>query len=177
MSALFATLKTKRSPKGWPNIQHQRTEQVLQQGVPLQGHYSCSWASVIARNLHPLSHDLAREAHQVDERLRKEEKLAYHILLPRFLFCFIVGIHLCLFCIAFRDEDPTARLCVDPSTPISHSDNGNTNRQMPAPGIHGRLLENPLIFYGTALVRYLIWLWNLHLSYPMQDILQLADRC
>ena len=122
-----------------------------------------------------LSPDLAHEAHQVNERLRKEEKLAYHILLPHFLFRFLISIHLCLFRIAFCNDDPTARLCVDPSTPISSTDDGNTNRQIPAPGIPGRFLENPPIFYGTSLICYLIWLWNLRLSYPTEDILQLAD--
>jgi len=122
-----------------------------------------------------LSRLSTRKAHQVDKRLRKEEKLAYHILLPRFFFRFLIGIHLCLFRIAFRDDDATACLCVNPSTPISSTDDGNTNKQIPAPGIPGRFLENPPIFYGTALIHYLIWLWNLRLSYPTEDILQLVD--
>jgi len=55
LSNLFDTVKQARSPQGWPNIQHQCTEAVLQQDVPLQGHCACSWTSAIARNLHPLS--------------------------------------------------------------------------------------------------------------------------
>jgi len=149
----LATVRDSTPPPSWPRVNSNRTQRVLEQGVPLQGHYSCSWASVIARNLHPLSPDLSREAHQVDERLRKEEKLSYHVLLPRFLFRFIIGIHLCLFRIAFREDDPNARLCVDPSTPINDEDDGNTNAQIPAPSIPGRFLENPPIYYGTALIR------------------------
>ena len=172
---VFNTVKGARPPPSWPKVNFPRAENVLQQGVPLQGHYMCSWASVAARNLHPASSELQKEAHQVDERLRKEEKLSYHILLPRFIFRFIIGIHLCLFRIAFREGDPNARLCVDPSTPINNHDDGNTNRQIPAPGIPGHFLENPPIYYGSALMRYLIWLWNLRISFPREDLLQLAD--
>jgi len=87
----------------------------------------------------------------------------------------ILDIHLCLFRIAFREDDPNARLRVDPSTPINATDDGNTNAQIPAPGIPGHFLENPPIYYGTALIWYLIWLWNLRISYPFEDLLQLAD--
>jgi len=92
---------------------------VLKQGCSLAGHYHCSFDSVLQRNLHPPSKDLQKEAKSVDERLRKEEKLSYHILLPRFLFRFLFGLHLALFRIAYKNDDPDPRLCVDPTSLLS----------------------------------------------------------
>jgi hypothetical protein len=64
---------------------------------------------------------------------------------------------------------------VDPSSTLGRSDSGNTNRYIPNPGTEGRIDENPPIFYGTALIRYLIWIWNLRISYSQEDILQHTD--
>jgi len=130
---------------------------------------------VLARNLHPPSADLRKEAASVDERLQKEEKLSYHILLPRFLFRFLFGLHLALFRIAYHNDDPDPRLFVDPTTTVSPDDDSNANAQMPDPGSAGQEEENPPIYYGTAFMRQLIWLWNLRISYPHDKILQLAD--
>ena len=162
-------------PPGWPRVNLPRAMKVLQQGCPLAGHYHCSFDSVLQRNLHPLSKDLQKEAKSVDERLRKEEKLSYHILLPRFLFRFLFGLHLALFQVAYKNNDPDPRLCVNPTSTVSKTDNGNANAQIPDPGAPGRHEENPPIYYGTAFIRQMVWLWNLRISYPHEDILQLAD--
>jgi len=111
----------------------------------------------------------------VDEHLRKEEKLSYHILLPRFLFRFLFGLHLALFRVAYKNNDPDPRLCVDPTSTVSKTDNGNSNAQIPDPGAHRGHDKNPPIHYGTAFMRQLVWLWNLRISYPQEEILQLAD--
>jgi hypothetical protein len=111
----------------------------------------------------------------VSENLRKEEQLCYHILLPRFLWRFIYGIQLCLLTFVQRSNDPKGRICVDPSSTLGNSDIGNSNRYIPSPGVLGRFDENPPIFYGTALIRYLTWIWNLRISYPHEDILQQSD--
>lgn len=171
----FAQVQDYPIPRGWPQVNLPRTMKVLTQGIPLKGHFQCSWRNIQLRNATPVSPNVAKEGQAIDERLRKEEKLSYHILFPRFLFRFIYGIHLCLFRVAYRYNDPKPRLCVDPSTPLHPSDDGNTNAQIPDPGTPGRLEENPPIYYGTALQRYLEWLYNLRISYPAEDILQLAD--
>jgi len=139
---------------------------VLQQGCPLADHHHCSFDSVLQQNLHPPSKDLQKEAKGVDECLRKEEKLSYHILLPCFLFCFLFGLHLVLFWVAHKNDDPDPRLCADPTSTVSKTDNGNANAQMPDPGAHGHHKENPPICCGTAFMRQLVWLWNLRISYP-----------
>mgnify|MGYP007080242140 FL=1 len=57
----LAAVRDSTPPPSWPRVNFAHTQTVMEQGVPLQGHYSCSWASVIARNLHPLSPDLSRD--------------------------------------------------------------------------------------------------------------------
>jgi hypothetical protein len=117
-------------------------------------------------------------ADDVDETLRKEEKLSYHIVLPRFLWQFFPGLYIALFRMAYRYGDPKPRLCVDPSTLIptprgSTPDTGNVNREIPDPGVDED--QNPTIHYGDAFERYLVWLWNLRITYPHEDILQMTD--
>jgi len=162
-------------PPGWPKVNFPRAMRVLQQGCPLAGHYHYSFDSVLQHNLHPLSKDLQKEAKSLDKRLQKEEKLYYHILLPRFLFRFLFGLHLALFQTAYKNDSPDPCLCVNPTSTVSKSDNGNANAQMPDPGPPGRHDENPPIYYGTAFMRQLVWLWNLRISCPHEEMLQLAD--
>ena len=56
---------------------------------------------------------------------------------------------------------------------VSHSCDRICSQYIPDPGVEPD--ENPPIFYGTALIRYLTWIWNLRISYPFQDILQMTD--
>jgi hypothetical protein len=66
---------------------------------------------------------------------------------------------LSIFRIAYRWGDPKPRLCVDPSTTITPTDIGNVNHNITDPGVDED--QNPTIYYGTALQRYLQWLYNL----------------
>ena len=172
----FIDLETVRHftpPPGYPPPDYPRTHQALTHGVPLQATYTSSYSSCAARNTAPRSHDLVTNADNVTETLRKEEKLSYHILLPRFLWRFLPGLFLSIFRVAYRYGDPKPRLCVDPSTTLSPDDVSNVNSQIPDPGINED--ENPKVYYGSAFMRYLIWLWNLRISYPFEDIIQMTD--
>ena len=168
-------VSSQEPPPGYPSVDYERAYRLATEGAPLQGHFTTSYHSVSRRNLHPPSEALLNEAPALNDKLRKEEQLSYHVLLPRFLWRFITGLHLCLLTFVFRYGDPKGRLCVDPSTTIDSSDDGNANRHIPPPGTPGREDENPPIFYGTAMRRYLQWLWNLRIQYPFEDILQLTD--
>ena len=160
-------------PPGYPPIDYDRVFRVCTEGTPLRGNFQADYASASRRNSQPHPDSLLKCAADVDAKIQKEEKLSYHLVLPRFLWRFLPGLFLCLFRVAYRWGDPKARLCVDPSTPLHKDDKGNPNRFIPDPGVEPD--ENPPIFYGTALLRYLQWLWNLRISYPFEDILQMAD--
>jgi hypothetical protein len=159
--------------KGFPVPDYPRAFQACTQGVPLKGNYTSCLSSCFKRDSAPLSADLLKNEAAVDEQLRKEEKLSYHIILPRFLWRFFPGLFLSIFRIAYRWGDPKPRLCVDPSTKLSADDQGNVNSNIPNPGIDED--RNPTIHYGTAFERYLIWIWNLRISYPKEEILQMTD--
>jgi hypothetical protein len=172
----IATMETVRDfppPDQFPNPDYTRTFQACTEGVPLVAHYKSDYESCVQQNLAPLSNDLKQNADDVNETLRKEEKLNYHIIFPRFLWRFIPGLLLSIFRVAYRYGDPKPCLCVDPTTRLSPDDTGNVNSQIPRPGLAED--ENPTIHYGTAFIRYLQWIWNLRITYPDEDILQLTD--
>ena len=173
----FATLETVKGAQPThekcPTPDYGRTYRACTEGVPLKAAYVSDYPSCALRNTAPLSADLSANAADVDETLRKEEKLSYHIIFPRYLWRFISGIFLCIFRVAYRWGDPKPRLCVDPSTVLGPTDTGNINRFIPRPGIDED--QNPRIFYGTAFTRYLEWIWNLRISYPDEDIIQMTD--
>ena len=137
------SVSSTQPPPGYPLVDYDRAYRLATQGAPLKGHFSTSCANVSRRNLKPPSTALLKEAPALHEKLRKEEQLSYHVLLPRFLWRFINGLHLCLLNFVFRCGDPKGRLCVDPSTTIDAKDDGNANRHIPDPGTPGRWDENP----------------------------------
>lgn len=171
--ANLETVKDEEPPPDFPSPDYERTFRSCTEGVPLKATLYSDLNSCVLRNIAPLSRDLIDNEADVDESLRKEEKLSYHIILPRFLWRFFPGLFLSIFRVAYRFGDPKPRLCVDPSTTISPNDIGNVNSLIPKPGIDED--ENPTIYYGTAFIRYLIWIWNLRITYPNEDILQIAD--
>ena len=166
-----------KPPPGFPIPDYDRTYRLATEGAPLQGIYGedTTYASLAQRNLRPPTPALLEEAPAIHEKLCKEEQLSYHVLLPRFLWHFIYSLHICLLTFVRRHNDPKGRLCVDPSSTLGPDDTANTNRYIPDPGTPGHLDENPPIFYGTAFMRYLTWIWNLRISYAREDIIQQVD--
>jgi len=171
--ATFETVRNETPPPHFPNPDYERTLRACTEGVPLRAHYISSFKDCHRRNLKPPSADLLANTADVQETLRKEEKLSYHIALPRFLWRFFPGLFLSLFRVAYRYGDPKPRLCVDPSTKLHPNDTGNVNSRIPDPGVDED--QNPTIYYGTAFTRYLQWIWNLRISYPREDIIQSTD--
>jgi hypothetical protein len=74
------------------------------------------------------------------------------------------------------------RLCVDPSTILDNEgdaagtpDDGAANAQLPCTGAEDKEDENPPVYYGTAFLRFLIWIYNLRVEHPAEDICLSAD--
>ena len=160
-------------PHSFPVPDYERAYRACTEGVPLKANYTSHLESCRQRNNTAPSANVTENQADVDETLRKEEKLSYHVILPRFLWRFFSGLLLAVFRVAYRYGDPKPRLCVDPSTKLTDSDQGNVNAQCPAPGVIED--ENPTIHYGTAFMRYLTWLWNLRISFPDEEIIQSTD--
>jgi hypothetical protein len=103
----------------------------------------------------------------------EEEALTYHILLPRFLWHFIPGLHLSM--MTWHVHKGKGCLIVDPSSTIDdYLDDGAQNSQIYDPCLdHSDII--PPVYYATTFQRHLMYIWNLHISHPNEDILQYGD--
>jgi len=141
--------------------------------VPLAGHFERSFAAVNERERHDNASLTAEAIAHVRKKFTKEEKLSYHILFPRFIWAFIPGLFLALITWIAPKGRPgdDERLCVDPSTILDNEgdaagtpDDGAANTQLPRTGAEDREDENPPVYYGTAFLRFLIWIYNLRVD-------------
>lgn len=167
---------------GYPPINTDRAFRICTQGVPLAGDYSCSYDAVAARNLynnHPtLSADGAIDL--VRKKFRDEEKGSFIIAFPRWVFHFVFGVFLLpLTFVMPKHADDAGRICPDGTNQVPTApnvfDDGAPNFFIPPPGTPNRDEENPAVYYGTAFLRALTWIFNLRIDHPSDDILQLAD--
>ena len=106
--------------------------------------------------------------------LGKEEKPSYHIIYPHFIWLFVQGVFLFLFCMVWCYGDLKPCLCVDTTTPLHEGDTGCMNQYISDPIIVED--RNPTLHYGNGFNRYLAWSWNLQFSFPEEDIIQMANH-
>jgi len=163
---------------GWPAVDFDRAFRAMTLGVPLAGHFRCSYASVSRRNLYD-NHPAAKTPDvlvAIRAKFIKEEDLSYNVIFPRWIWRFIFGLFLnpLTFVLPKYSRD-LGRICVDSTNTLGPSDDGAPNRQIPKPGTPHRLDENPPISYGTALQRCLTWIYNVRIDHPSEDILMLPD--
>jgi len=148
-------------------------------GVPLAGHFHCSFSSVARRNQYD-NHSMIKTPGEVQTTIRqkfiKEEELSYNIVFRWWLWRFIAGLFLNpLTFVMPKYEGNMGRICVDGTNTLDSHDHGAPNQQIPKLGTLSRLDENPPIAYGSALERCLIWIYNLRIDHPHKDILMLLD--
>jgi hypothetical protein len=98
----FEKVRSMTPAKKFPKPDYARALQACTQGVPLKGNYFSDYKSCQERANAPVSDSLRKEEAAVDEQLRKEEKLSYHIVLPRFLWQFFPGMFLAIFRVAYK---------------------------------------------------------------------------
>jgi hypothetical protein len=104
---------------------------------------------VCQRNLYDNHPGLDRVADEVQARFAKEEAQSFHIAFPRFVWQFIVGLHLATLVWAIREMK--GRMCVNPSSTISPDDDGAANDHIPKLGTMGHEDKCPPIYYSNAL--------------------------
>jgi hypothetical protein len=173
--AIANTVADVPMPAGLPPVDLPRAKRLATEGAPLVADFSCTHESLKARNLY--GHHPTLEGHEtaVWTKFAKEEALAYHIILPRFLWRFIYGIHLSPLTWVIRRLGEEGRACVDSSTEIEGHKTGPPNKVIPKPK-KGKPDTSPPCFYGDALMRHLIWIWNTRISRPGEEILQHVDE-
>ena len=165
-----------------------RAVRIATEGVPLAGRFKCQFESVHKRERHDNGSIASDVLAAVRKKFTKEEKLSYHILFPRFLWAFLPGLFLALITWVPPKGRPgdEGRMCVDPSTIQDGGtpndvilDDGAANAQLPdtgRPEKPGLPDENLLVYYGTALTRFLIWIYNLRIDNPVDEICLSADN-
>ena len=55
-------------------------------------------------------------------------------------------------------------------------DDGAANEQLPRKGAEDREDKSPPVYYGTAFLRFLIWIYNLRVDHQAEDIYLSADN-
>jgi hypothetical protein len=160
-------------PAGYPRIDYEWTFRACTEGVPLSGHYQCSFESVRSRNRYDNHPNIQEVRDEIRTKLAKEEAQSFYIAFPCFIWHFILGIHLAP--LVWNVRKGKGRLCADPSNTISRDDDGAANTNIPSPGTPDREDECPSIYYAMALHRHLTHIWNLRITDPRRDILQFVD--
>jgi hypothetical protein len=172
----FAALENLRDipvPEGYPPIDIDLGHRICTEGVPTAGHFDCPRQDAY-RRIHYDNHPpLEDNKEDVRKKFLEEELLSYHLFFPKFLAYFIWGLFISP--ISWLLRKGKGRLVVDSSTPLTDDDKGAPNIHIPAPGTPGRHLENPKVYFGTALMRHLVQIWNLRIDHPLEDILQHID--
>ncbi|GKY97596.1 hypothetical protein MPSEU_000718000 [Mayamaea pseudoterrestris] len=178
LKATIDSLRTVTIPPRYPPVDFDTALHILSEGVPMKSVFECPFADV-ARREHENNRGLEEDWDNIMEKYRKEEKLSYHIMFPRFLWAYVPGLFLAL--ISYIPPKPgrlgdEGRLINDPSTPLHPDDKGNVNKQIPKwfmPEHDPR--QNPKVHYGSVLNRLVQLLWNLRLDHPKEEIYIAAD--
>ena len=173
LSEIIEEIKQHAQRPDYPVIEHELAMEACTQGVPLEGHFSCTVADVEARLIYDNHSPLAGAKADARIKLGKEEANSYHIAFPRYLARFIFGLFICP--ISWIVQKGKGRLIMDASTRLRRGDSGAPNDSIPKAGTKGHERENPPVYYGSAMERILTTIWNQRLDHPKEDILLHAD--
>ena len=172
----FAEINERRErlpPIDYPPSDLHRGKRIFTQGAPLHGHFVCPQAEIHPRNVYNNHPAVKLNAAEVEEKFAKEEATSYHIHVPRFLVYFIIG--LLLNPLQWEWDKGKGRICVDGTHGPDGSDTpGSCNTHIPKPSTDNPD-ECPPVYYSTALIRFLVAIWRLRITYPNTDILLHAD--
>ena len=158
-----------------PPIDFERAIHVSTSGAPIAGHFQCNFSDVARRERYDNHPSMSEVTDAVRKKFAKEESRSYQIAFPRFLWAFIYGLFISPITFVIRRAGEEGRICPDPSNAMHPGDTGAANAYMPKTGEPGKEDENPPVYYGTALDRFLILMWNLRIAGPRKDILQHVD--
>ena len=158
---------------GYPKIEPDMAMEAFRCGVPLEGAFHCKRSDLLARLEYDNHPPLQHQEEEVRAKFGKEEAKSFHIAFPRFLAYYIFGLFLAPLSWVLRKG--RGRIVVDCSNKLTAEDTGAANDYIPRPGTEGRERENPAVYYGKALLRHLIAIWNLRIEFPFEDLLQHTD--
>ena len=110
------TAKPAPIPTGYPAVDYERAWKIFTQGAPIESHFDTAFEEVWLRERYDNHPPLQTVLEEVTAKFNKEERLSYHVMLPRSTWAFIPGLVICPMNFVQRPGDPAGRICVDPSS-------------------------------------------------------------
>ena len=165
------TLSSIKPDEGQPTHDFDLLRKLYHHGVPHEATYTCDREDMLRRNLynnHKAAHPHYSDIHS---KVATDVQKSYAIALPRWILRFIDGLFLAAIGWAIRQKagKTKGRQVNDPSALLHPTDTGALNE-------HISLKDDcPDIFYQTALLRVLIRVFNLRISFPLDDIMAYKD--
>lgn len=105
-------------PPGYPPIDLDACFKLFTMGAPTKHSLQATFDDVWQRERYDNHPPLQEVVDQVESKFNKEERLSYHVLLPRSVWAFIPGLIISPMNFVQRPGDPEGRICVDPSTQL-----------------------------------------------------------
>ena len=110
-------------PPGYPPIDVDACFKMFTLGAPTKHSLQATFDDVWQRERYDNHPPLQDVVDQVEAKFNKEERLSYHVLLPRSVWAFIPGLIISPLNFIQRPGDPEGRICVDPSTKLPMTTN------------------------------------------------------
>ena len=170
-------------PDGFPPVDYDRAEKMFTIGAPIAAEYDSSFESTQMRERYDNHPPLSDVAEEVRQKLNKEERLSYYVMLPRSVWGFIPGLGISPMTYVQRPGSE-GRICLDPTTILptvitadgtSQKDDGAPNSQLPDTGTKGAEDTNPKVHYADAFYRFMKWIWRMRIRHPRTEILLTFD--
>ena len=165
------TLSSIKPDEGQPIHDFDLLRNLYHHGVPHEATYTCDRNDMLRRNIynnHKAAHPHYSDIHG---KVATDIQKSYAIALPRWILRFIDGIFLAAIGWASRTKGgkTKGRQVNDPSALLHPSDTGALNSKISLKD------DCPEVFYQTALRRILIRIFNLRISFPLDDIMAYKD--
>jgi hypothetical protein len=167
----LSTLQTIKPDQGQPMHDFNLLRNLYHHGVPHEATYTCDREDMLRRNLynnHKAAHPHYNDIHS---KVATDIQKSYAIALPRWIFRFIDGLFLAAIGWAIRQKagKTKGRQVNDPSALLHQNDTGALNEHISIKD------DCPEIFYQTAFLRVLVRIFNLRISFPLDDIIAYKD--
>ena len=159
-----------RQPRpGQPPVDIDKALRAWREGTPLSGDFWCMRDDVHRRNLYN-NHDRINEHPElILQDIISDEASCFNLVVYRWLYRFIPGLHIALANIVFRKGK--SRQIIDPSSPIHPTDSGAVNSQV----AKSDTSIVPPVYYSTVFQRTCRHAFRLRATCPNEEILGYVD--
>jgi hypothetical protein len=168
---MFDNLRTTEIPPGYPKVDLDQTRGTLKEGSPTKGTFTSNFGHARQRAQYNNYKGMYDHIDIMMDKFAKEEETSYHLCFDCSFMYFTPSIMMALLGLIIQTQK--FRIIIDPTNTIFEGNTGNTNAQMPKPGVdHQRNLE---VYYGKSLLYHLVYIWNLRQRHPDHGLFLYKD--